>query len=183
MHELTDRELYHALAYAKSLDEEHGKQIMVQFELDQSGIYQTIFGIFPAIIAEHNEDMAYLFMDLCFDVICVFQHAFGDPPHNGRDPVWLEKQVALLDAELQSLIQSNTMDEKIRKNLQERFTKRSGYEVFQTGLVKFLNEAIDEHASLNTRRVPSIKITQTLMYALLGCSATFTAFPPSTNII
>ena len=73
MHELTDRELYQALAYAKSLDEEHGKQIMVQFELDQSGIYQAIFRIFPAIIAEHNQDMAYLFMDLCFDVICVFQ--------------------------------------------------------------------------------------------------------------
>ena len=167
MHELTDRELYQALAYAKSLDEEHGKQIMVQFQLDQSGIYQTIFGIFPAIIAEHNQEMAYLFMDLCFDVICVFQHAFGDPPHNGRDPVWLEKQVSLLDAELQSLICSNTMDEKIRKNLQERFTKRSGYEVFQTGLVKFLNEAIDEHASLNTSRVPAIMITQTMMYAVV----------------
>ena len=167
MHELTDRELYQAIAFAKSVDEKHGKQIMGKFQLDQPGLYQTIFGIFPTIIAEHNQDMAYLFMDLCFDVICVFQHAFSDPPYNGRDPVWLEKQAALLDAELQSLIHGNTMDEKIRKSLQERFTKRSAQDVYQPGLIKFLNEAIDEHASLNTSRVPAIKITQAMMYAVV----------------
>jgi hypothetical protein len=69
MHELTDRELYQAIAFAKSLDEKHGKQIMEQLQLDQPGLYQTIFGIFPTIIAEHNQEMACLFMDLCFDVI------------------------------------------------------------------------------------------------------------------
>jgi hypothetical protein len=167
MHELTNRELYQAIAFAKSLDEEHGKQIMGQFQLDQPGLYQTIFGIFPAIIAEQNQEMACLFMDLCFDVICVFQHAFSDPPHYGMDPVWLEKQEALLDAELQSLIHGNTMDEKIRKSLQDRFTQRGAYDVFQPGLIKFLNEAIDEHASLNTSRIPAIKITQAMMYAVV----------------
>jgi len=35
MHELTERELYQALEYAKSIDEENGKRIMSQFEMDQ----------------------------------------------------------------------------------------------------------------------------------------------------
>jgi len=56
---------------------------------------------------------------------------------------------------------------KIRKSLQDRFTQRGAYDVFQPGLIKFLNEAIDEHASLNTSRIPAIKITQAMMYAVV----------------
>ena len=33
MHELTERELYQALAYAKSIDEENGKIILDQFQV------------------------------------------------------------------------------------------------------------------------------------------------------
>lgn len=80
MHDLTDQELYQAFAYARSLDEGHGKQIMAQLALDQAGLYQTLFGFLPAIIAEQHQDMAYLFMNLCFDGVRVFQYTFGDPP-------------------------------------------------------------------------------------------------------
>ena len=80
MHELSERGLYQALEYAKSIDEASGKRIMSQFKADQPMFFQTIFGIFSTLIAQLNQDMAHLFMDLCFDVICVYQKAFGDTP-------------------------------------------------------------------------------------------------------
>ena len=81
MHELTDRELYQALGYAKSIGKETGKIILDQFQLYQTAMVQTIFGIFPVVIAEQKQDMADLFMDLYFDVICIFQNAFGPLPY------------------------------------------------------------------------------------------------------
>ncbi len=115
MNELTEQELYQALAYAKSIDEEVGRKIMEQFQTEQTGLAQTIFGIFPSVIAQENEEMAYLLMDLCFDVLCVFQHAFGPlPSQSNMDLDWLEKQAVLIDTELQSLIEDKHMDKKIR---------------------------------------------------------------------
>lgn len=163
MHELTDQELYKAFAYARSLSEDQGKQIMAKLMQNQPGLYQTLFGFLPDIIAEQQQDMAHLFMDLCFDVVCVFQYTFGDPVHNGNDPVWLEKQAALLGADLQVLHGSNMANEKAWANLQNRFTTASPGEITQAGLINVLHEAIDEHAASNTRRVPVIPITQGLM--------------------
>jgi hypothetical protein len=45
---------------------------------------QTLFGIFSGVITEENQEMAYLFMDLCFDVLYVYQKAFG-PLQNDMD--------------------------------------------------------------------------------------------------
>lgn len=77
MYELSERELYEAIHYAKSIDEETGAKIIEQLQLEQTALAETIFGIFPSIIAEENPEMSYLFMDLCFDVLSAFQHAFG----------------------------------------------------------------------------------------------------------
>lgn len=79
MHELTERELYQALEYAKSIDEDAGRKIIEHFQLDQTALAQTIFGIFPNVIAEENQEMSYLFMDLCFDVLCIFQKKPSTP--------------------------------------------------------------------------------------------------------
>jgi len=135
MHELTERELYQALEYAKSIDEENGKRILSQFEADQPMLFQTIFGIFPTIIAEQNQDMAHLFMDLCFDVICVYQKAFGETPKFVDDPSWMERQAILLDTELLSLMRNQPIDEMTRKKLQDRFVKHNENQV-QIGLIK-----------------------------------------------
>jgi hypothetical protein len=168
MHELTERELYQALEYAKSLDENAGRRILEQFQLDQIALAQTIFGIFPAVIAEKNQDMANLFMDLCFDVICVYQKAFGPlPSQKDMDLEWLEKQAMLLDAELQSLMTDKHMDEKIRENLQDRLWQRSLDETGQTRLVNFMNAAIDDFASENPVRVSAIKTTQTMIFVVI----------------
>lgn len=168
MHELTNQELYQALEYAKSIDEDTGRSMLEQFQLDQTGLAQTIFGMFPAVIARENQDMSYLFMELCFDVLCVFQKAFGPlPSQNDMDFDWAEKQAVLLDAELQSLIKEKPMDDKIRARLQDRFASRVIEDNPQLGLVKLMNEAIDDYASENPSRVPAIKITQTMIAVVI----------------
>jgi hypothetical protein len=65
MHELSERELFEAIHYAKSIDEETGAKIIAQFQLEQAILAETIFGIFPAFLTEENQEMSYLFMDLC----------------------------------------------------------------------------------------------------------------------
>jgi hypothetical protein len=168
MHELTDRELYQSLGYAKGIDEETGRKIIERFELDQTALAQMIFGIFPDVIAEENQEMSYLFMDLCFDVLCVFQKAFGPlPSQNDMDYDWLEKQAVLLDAELQSLIKDKHMDSKIRSKLQDRFVSRVIKDNPQMGLVDFMNATIDDFASENTSCVSAIKTTQTMIFIVI----------------
>jgi len=168
MHELTDRELYQALEYAKSIDEDTGRTIIEQFQLEQTALAQTIFGIFPDVIAEENQEMSFLFLDLCFNVLCVFQKAFGPlPSQNDMDIDWIEKQAVLLDAELQSLIKDKYMDDKIRSKLQERFLNRVIKDNPQMGLVNFMNAAIDDFASENPTRVSAIKTTQTMIFIVI----------------
>ncbi|MGZ8918863.1 MAG: hypothetical protein ACXW0T_11615 [Methylobacter sp.] len=168
MRELSEQELYQALAYAKSIDEENGAKILEQFQNEQTALAQTIFGIFPTVIAEENEDMSYLFMDLCFDVLCVYQKAFGPlPSQNDMDVDWLEKQAVLLDAELQSLIKDKHMDGKIRAKLQDRFVSRVIKDSPQMGLVNLMNAAIDDFASESPSRVPAIKTTQTMIFIVI----------------
>ncbi|MBS3951576.1 MAG: hypothetical protein KGZ88_01285 [Methylomicrobium sp.] len=168
MKELTDRELYQALEYARSIDEDTGRKMMEQFESDQPALVQTLFGVFPNIIAEHNQEMSYFFMDLCFDVFCVFQKAFGPlPPQHEVDVDWLEKQAVLLDTELQALIKGRDMDEKISAKLKDRFVHRMQEDKPQTGLVNFMNDAIDDFASENTARVPAIQMTQAMIFVVI----------------
>jgi hypothetical protein len=173
MHELSEHELFEALHYAKSLDEEGGSKIIHQFQVEQAALAETLFSIFPAFISEQHQDMAYLFMDLCFDALCVFQYAFGPlPAQSEMDVDWLERQAVLFDAELQSLIQVRPMDDKIRSKLQDRFERRSQEETVQRGLVNFMNAAIDDFASEDIIRVPAIKITQTMILIVIRLFST-----------
>ncbi|MGZ5031079.1 MAG: hypothetical protein ACXWAT_03455 [Methylobacter sp.] len=168
MHELSERELFEAIHYAKSIDEETGSNIIQQFQAEQAALAQTLFSIFPAFIAEQHQDMGYLFMDLCFDVLCVFQHAFGPLPSQSEMNVdWLERQAVLLDAELQALMTDRQMDEKIRSKLQDRFERRTQEETAQVGLVNFMNVTIEDFASEDTSRAPAIKITQTMIFVTI----------------
>ncbi|WP_157844974.1 hypothetical protein [Methylocucumis oryzae] len=41
MHELNNQELYQALHYAKSLDQEAGQRILIQFQIDQPQFFQN----------------------------------------------------------------------------------------------------------------------------------------------
>lgn len=166
MHELSERELYQALEYAKSIDEENGRRIMAQFETDQPMLFQTVLGVFPSIIAGHNQDMAHLFMDLCFEVLCVYQKARGGMPKFSDDPTWMERQAILLETELQALMQDRQADESAPKNLHDRLAKYKENPI-QAGLVKFLNESIDEFASDSVSRVAAIELTQAMIFIVV----------------
>ena len=167
MHELTYHELYQSLEYAKGVDEETCRKIIERFELDQTSFAQMTFGIFPNVIAKENQEMSWLFMDLCFDVLCLFQKAFGPlPSQNDMDYDWLEKQAVLFDAGLQSLVNDKHMDGKIRSKLQDRFVGGVKNNP-QLGLVDFMNAAIDEFDSESTTRVPAIKTTQTMIFVVI----------------
>ena len=48
MHELTDKELYEAIEYARNVDEETGRSVMETFQAEQPALAQTIFNIFPS---------------------------------------------------------------------------------------------------------------------------------------
>lgn len=168
MHELTKREVYQALEYAKGIDEAAGRKILEDFELEQTALAQTIFGMFPSVIAEQSQDMAYLFMDLCFDVICVFENAFGPlPSQKDMDIDWLEKQALLLDTELKSLSAEVPMDKRIREKLQDRFVKRAKEDLPQLELNEYMNLAIDEFASELPSRVPAIQVTRTMIFVVV----------------
>ncbi len=168
MKELTDLELYHAIEYAKSIDEDAAQKIMVRIQLDQTALAQTIFDIFPSVIAEQDQDMAYLFMDLCFDAICIFEDAFGPlPSQSDMDIDWLEKQAVLLDAEMQALMKGNDMNEKIRARLKDRLINRTIEDNPQHGLVKFMNAVIDEFASESENRTKAIPAAQSMIFVTI----------------
>jgi hypothetical protein len=59
-------------------------------------------------------------------------------------------------------MQNRRMDETSQKNLHERLVQYKENRV-QLGLVKFLNESIDEFASYSISRVAAIELTQALI--------------------
>ena len=65
-----------------------------------------------------------------------------------------------------SMMQKQGMDEMARKSLQDRFVK-SNENMVQIGLVKFLNESIDEFASYHISRVPAIEFTQAMIFVVV----------------
>ncbi len=165
MHELTNRELYEAIEYACNIDEESGQDILTNFHAEQPALAQAIFTIFPTLIAEQNQEMANMFMELSFDTLCVYQHSFGIAPPQTEE--WLERQAALMGAEFQALIPENKINPKIRTKLKKRFSDRAFNENTQMGLIKVLNESIDDYASENSSRVPFIKFTQTMIFTVV----------------
>lgn len=161
MHELIGTELYQAMSYARSLDEQAGRQLLVQFQQEQPGLAQVLLEMFPSIIAEHDQDMAYLFMDLCFDVLCIFQRVFGAlPTLEQMDKNWLEKQAALLETEFQAVLNGQTMDPKLKTELLNRMQRRGLEDNSQPALLKILLETIVDFSAESPKRANALEITQ-----------------------
>lgn len=180
MHELTQKELYDALSYARSLDEVAGRAMLSRFQREQPALSQTFFALFPSAIAEKDQEMAHFFMDLCFDVLCVFEKTFGAlPPQHTLDMKQLEKQVKLASSELQSFHKKRAMNDKLRDKLQERSVQRAQDEIQQTDLVKLMNEAIDDFASENSKRAPAVAVSQALMLSAIRLLGNFYTLTPA----
>ena len=105
MREFTDKELYLGLEHARGLDEHAGRAILEKFQTEQPVLAQTIFGVFPSVIAEQDQTMAQLFMDLVFDIICAFQHAAGLlPTQQAMGLAWLQEKSVLVEAEMTAMM-------------------------------------------------------------------------------
>ena len=175
LHELVERELYEALEYARSVDGEMGKRILIQFEIDQPMFSATLFNVFPTVIdnqsnEEKYQNLAQHFADLCFDVLCVYQHAFGKMPVTfEQDSTWMESQAMLLDKELSPLLTSSHVNEKAAKKMREDFFKPKEGEFIQTGLIEFMNMAIDHFAeeSGDDYHDSMLDLTKTMMFVVV----------------
>ncbi|MCF7970273.1 MAG: hypothetical protein K9L22_03790 [Methylococcaceae bacterium] len=152
MHLLSDKELYEAITYARNINETDGQAIVTNFHLEQPALAETIFNIFPAIIAEKNQDMGNFYMELCFDALCVYQHAFGSAIPQTED--WLVAQMESLSVDLLAF-------NKDKNKAPEK-------SVVQAKFANILKESIDDYASESSARVPFIEMTQSMTLAMLS---------------
>lgn len=175
LHELVERELYEALEYARSLDEETAKRMLIQFEIDQPVFSSTLFSVFPSIIGDQSGEekyryLAHHFADLCFDVLCVYQKAFGKMPRTFEDDSsWIETQIHLLDKELSPLLESSRISDKAAKKMREDFFRPKEGEFIQTGLVEFMNMAVDHFAEESGEEYHDsiLDLTKTMLFVVV----------------
>lgn len=168
MRVLIEQELYQALSYAKSLDQDSGKRLMIQLEIDQPLLFNTVFKTFPGIIGERHQDLANLFMDLCFDVVGVYQKAFGSTPKFKDDPTWMERQAGLLDKELKPLMEGRHVSDQRSQRMKTDFFKPKPGEITQTGLMAFLYEAVDNFAEADGEcDTTTVDLAKTMLFVVV----------------
>jgi hypothetical protein len=164
---LSTNEVNQIVLQGKSLSEGEGTFILDEFESEQPEIYQAIFAELSDGIAEVNQDMANLFLDLCFDIIWVYRKAFGKPPIIEKGEEWITNSLALLDAELKSISEYVPMHDSIRKNLQGRFVKRSIESGVQTNLLEYLDLQVKKYASFKKKRKSAIQVTNNSLFVIV----------------
>ena len=111
--------------------------------------------------------MANLFLDLCFDIILVYKLAFGNTPAISKDEDWFYRKAALLDAELKSLNNEESMSSKFKQRLSNRFVERSVEAGIQLQLLQHLDEQVRNYASFNNSRKESIHLTNNLLFVVV----------------
>ncbi|MGR8934050.1 MAG: hypothetical protein ACU837_06615 [Gammaproteobacteria bacterium] len=140
MRTLSKQEVFFALQYAKSLTESEGAGILNRFRQDQPALCEILFGGFPQAIVRQNQEIAHLFMDLCFDILCVYDRTQGELPKNIADRAWLCKAMENLQVELLALQQFNDASERDAASLQDAVDEANK----QPFLLEYLDMAIQE---------------------------------------
>ncbi|WP_064040019.1 hypothetical protein [Methylomonas koyamae] len=152
MQELSDPQLFAALQYARSQDEQAGRAILEGFQTRQPAFAQTILSVFPSVMVDLDQTMAHLFMDLCFDVIAVYEQAFGKvPDHRLVGNHWFEKRAERLDREMKMAMKPAKPNHPDHAFDQER----------QTGLVRFLHATIDQQPCRST---DAVRLAKTMIF-------------------
>jgi hypothetical protein len=102
-------------------------------------------------------------------VLCVYTKAFGKMPNCNDDPLWIESQAKLLDKELAPLLTSNHVSDKAAKKMREDFFKPKEGEFIQTGLVEFMNMAVDDYAknSGDDYHDSMLDLTKTMLFVVV----------------
>lgn len=96
--------------------------------------------------------MAHPFMDLCFDVITVHEHAFGKvPDQNIIGHCWFEEKSVLLEQEMKLAVGQAKPNTSVDTRDQEH----------QMGLVGILHAAIDQQPCCSTAVV---RLAKTMIF-------------------
>lgn len=140
MRTLSKQEVFLALQYAKSLTESEGAKVLSRFQQDQPALCEMLFGGFSQAIAQQSQEMAHLFMDLCFDMLCVYNRTQGELPKNVADRTWLCNKMTSLQAELLALQQTSPASETGTAPLQDKLDEAN----VQTFLLEYLDMAVQD---------------------------------------
>lgn len=149
---LSDKDLYSAITYARNLNESEGQKILTDFHSEQPALSGTIFNIFSGIIDQNNREMSAYFMDLCFDSLCVYSHAFGKA--NPQTDEWIIEKMGEIQSGLTAI-----------KNNQ---TTLPQFKIVQHKFYDILKDSIADYANEHPARIPYIEMTQNMMLATLN---------------
>jgi hypothetical protein len=164
---LSHNEINDILRESKVLPEKQATSILDEFESDHPEIYQAIFGDLSDGVAEINQDMANLFLDLCFDIIFIYRKVFGKLPRISNEEQCMVNSMSLLDAELKAISEDIPMEKSLRNRLQKRFINRSVESGIQMDLLNHLNTEVTKYASFNKKRQPAIYVTNNLLFVIV----------------
>lgn len=104
---LSRSEVFNAIQYSKNLSENEAKTLLDRFCTQQPALQQMIFAGFPLAIESQNKQMAHLFMDLCFEIICVYNQVLGELPENVITPQSLHSKMSTIEDEIKGQTQVN----------------------------------------------------------------------------
>ncbi len=166
MHQLNEAELYKALEFAKSVDETTGRLMIQKFQTNLPVFYEMSFNLFPGPISTKNRDMAYYYLDLCFDVLAVFEFIFGKvPDQETLAPDWLDKQSQMINSRLKPALERKKIEKKTYESLRKSFLHKFEDEthVNQSGLIDFINDQIDQFVAEESSRASATHVTKIMI--------------------
>jgi hypothetical protein len=167
MRSLKRAEVEELVAKGRAASEHEITKMLDELEEKHPGVYRVIYGEPSDGIAMINKDMANLYLNLSCDVIWVFNSAFGRLPEVENEEKWVSDHLSRIDAELKSITKEIPMNSKFRKNLQERFVKRSVEAKIQLDLLQYLEGEVVKYASFKNTRKKAISITNNLLFVLV----------------
>lgn len=163
---LSNKQTIDIISRGRSASERVITTMLDEIERNHPGLYQFVYGEPSDAIAEINQDMANLYLDLSCDIFWFFFKGFGKPSAVGSAE-WTQSHIALIDSELKSLADEIPMSDKIRKNLQDRFVKRSIDTNIQVELMHYLNDEVAKYASFKKPRIKASQVTMNFLFVLV----------------
>ncbi len=151
----------------KMLSAIQGTAILDKFEKNQIDLYKMIFGELSDEIAKENSDMAYLFLDLCFDIIFIYTRVCASKNIKSRNKEWLSGKISLLDAELKSLDNDDKISSKFKQSLNKRLIDRNDKVGVQLELMIYLDNQVRNYASFQNSRKKSIHVTNNFLFLVI----------------
>ena len=155
------------IAKGRKASEQEITAMLDELEEKHPNVYRMIYGEPSDDIALISKEMAELYLDLSCDVIWFFSYAFGKLPKVVNEEEWVTKHLSLIDAELKSLTHEIPMNSKFRRNLQERFVRRSLESKIQLELIQHLENEVIKYASFKRSRNRGILLTNNLLFVLV----------------